>query len=96
MDLGSEVSDEWEREGIADSLLIQRPEVRTWADPAPCLVGQVKAASPVRLGTPLDFFNNPILQHFSHTRLPSAAFLASEIIGLLLPLHGVWSAVSIL
>ena len=64
MDLGSEVSDEWEREGIADSLLIQRPEVRTWADPAPCLVGQVKAASPVCLGTPLNLFNDPILQHF--------------------------------
>ena len=64
MDLGSEVSDEWEGEGVANGLLIQRPEVRTRADPAPCLVGQVKAASPVCLCAPLNLLYDPVLQHF--------------------------------
>ena len=64
MDPGSEVFDEGEREGVADSLEVQRPEVRARPDPTLRFVSQVQAASPVSLSPPFYFFYYPVLQHF--------------------------------
>ena len=63
VDLGGEVPDEGEGEGVADGLEVQRPEVGTRPDSSSCLICKVKATSPISLGAPLNLLYDPVLKH---------------------------------